>query len=109
MIPWVEWLNSVTGGDSIAEICTKIGTSRATFHRWSTQLQPPCSAIIDICVTYDADVLVGLVVSGYITRSYVEGGVEDRLQHVPAIYLTNELARRAAAEKIVPAVNPEWE
>lgn len=109
MIPWVEWLKSVTNGQSVAEICLTIGTSRATLNRWLTLERPPCAAIIDLSVAYDADVLVGLVVSGYITRAYVEGGVEQRLQHVPAIYLTNELARRAAAEKIVPAVNPDWE
>lgn len=109
MIPWVEWMQTFVGDDSWADICAKIGCSESTFRRWRALEQPPCSVIIDLSVAYGADVLVGLVTSGYITRAYVEAGVEDRLTHVPTIYMTNELARRAARERIVPAVRPEWE
>jgi hypothetical protein len=109
MIPWVEWLKSITGDQSVTEICLKIGTSRATFNRWMTVEKPPCMAVIKLAVAYNGDVIVGLVLSGHLPESYVREGIEQRLQHVPVVFLTNELARRDAAGEMAPPLRPGWE
>ena len=109
MIPWVEWLNSVTKNADVGDICTTIGASKTALRRWMTLQQPPAEVIISASVAYKTDVLVGLIVSGYITMEYIQSGVEERLKFVPTHFMTNELARRSAEETITSPVNPEWE
>jgi hypothetical protein len=109
MIPWVQWLDSITEGQSVPEISTKIGSNPTTFNRWKRMDKPPCEAIIVLAVAYGGDVIVGLVVSGHLPRKYVERSVEERLMRVPTVFLTNELARRAEHGDLAPALPPEWE
>lgn len=109
MIPWVAWMETFVGDDDMGVVSAKIERSESTFRRWRSLEKPPSSMIIDLSVAYGADVLVGLIVSGWISMAYVESGVEGRLMHVPTVFMTNELARRSTEETITSPVNPDWE
>jgi len=70
-------------------------------------VRPPAEFVCVLSVAYGVDVLTGLIVTGYITRAYVESGVGERLMHVPAQFLLAELARRSEGEMVPPGVPPE--
>lgn len=107
MFPWVEWLRLSIGDVSVRDVASQIGYSKSAVSRYLRTEKPPAEVVIAVSVSYGLDVLVGLVVAGYISREYVESGVEERLQHVPARFLLAELARRSEGEQVPPGVPPE--
>lgn len=104
MHPWADYLKQITTNAPTSRIAARVYVDKSTISRWIALEKPPAEAVIAICVAYNADVLVGLIVSGHITREYVESGVETRLMYVPTRFMTNELERRTREEYIASAV-----
>lgn len=107
MVSWVVWLQGSAGVVSAGDISSQTGYSRSVIFRYLKMDRPPAEFVCALSVAYGVDVLTGLIVTGYITRAYVESGVEERLMHVPAQYLLAELARRSEGEHVPPGVPPE--
>lgn len=111
MITWEQWVRDASGRVSAREIASETSYSASSVSLWMRTGRPPAAAVIEIARTFGADIVVGLVCAGWVTREEVLKGLEARLQHVPTTFLVAELSRRAdtKGKQFADTLPPGWD
>lgn len=66
-VPWLRWLNSIIGTDTLTDAARLAGLDKSTVSRWRTGRTPSPEGIVQLARVYNADPLEGLVAIGLLT------------------------------------------
>lgn len=90
-----QWLQTVTGGETVREIAKVLDVSHTTVSRWIEGGIPP-EKVVEIAIESHVDVIAALVAVGWLKQEDVARLLtSDVLRRIPTSALIAELYRRS--------------